>query len=219
MSEGLTTADGTPVDVAPVGTDEGFAAVMAAQARNADAEQAPAPPRTDPEAPYGRKADGTPKKAPGRPRKAAEPRVQAPSAADKGQKPKDYTEALTGVMQLAWGVTAPLAPADAAAIKISTPAMVKAWNGLAQENARVARGIDWLTSGSAVGAAVMVTVPLVLQLGVNHGVVPHQRLAKLGVRDPAELAEVTRQDIAAADETARAWAEQEAEERAHAVWS
>lgn len=193
MAEGLTTADGTPVDVPAAGTDEDFAAVMATQARNAEPEAA-APPRRDPEAPYGRKADGTPRRAPGRRPKAAEPRVQAPSAADKGEK-RDYTEALTGVMQLAWGVTAPLAPADAAAIKGATPGMVAAWNALAQENRHVAKGVEWLTSGSAVGAAVVATVPLVLQLAVNHGAVPRERVMSLGVRDPQELAAITVSDL------------------------
>jgi hypothetical protein len=207
MAEGLTTSDGKPVEgVNPIGDEQGFADLMAEQARAADSpigETAPAPPKKDPEAPYGRKADGTPKKAAGRPRKdqATKPRVEAPKAA----RPKrDYTRDLTGLMQTLWGATVAFAPADAGAIQVHGEPMVKAWNDLAQENAQVARGIEWLTTGTAYGAVVMTTAPLVLQLLANHGVLPGERLQPLGVQDPRVLAEL-------ATDTVRGMAEQGAQ--------
>ncbi|WP_301177228.1 hypothetical protein [Actinomadura geliboluensis] len=196
MAEGLQTEDGTPVDVPPVGEptpDQKWAAAMAAP--EPDEPQAPAPPKKDPEAPYGRRADGTPKKGPGgrppKPKaqtKAERPRVQA-------NRSRDFTGPLNDVLRLGWGVLAISAPADAGALKVHGPGMVEAWNALAQENATVARGIEWLTTGSAYGAVVMATVPMVLQVLANHGRLPHQQLGALGVQDPAELAEVTAADV------------------------
>ena len=207
VAEGLTTADGTPVtDVPPVADEAAdFAKLQAGLAAAADAkpeQKAPAPPKKDP-APYGYKADGTPKKAAGRPRKdkANAPRVQSPKKA-AGAK-RDYTKDLTGLVQTLWGATAAFAPADAGAIQVHGPGLVKAWNDLAQENSQVARGIEWLTTGSAYGAAVMATAPLVLQLLANHGVLPGERLAPLGVQDPAALAQL-------AHDTVRGMAEQAA---------
>lgn len=202
MAEGLTTADGTPVtDVPPVADEQAdFAALQANLAAAADAEpaeekkKAPAPPKKDP-APYGYKADGTPKKAAGRPRKdtANKPRVQSPKKA-AGAK-RDYTADLTGLVQTLWGATAAFAPADAGAIQVHGPGMVKAWNDLAQENSQVARGIEWLTTGSAYGAVVMTTAPLILQILANHQVLPGERLQQLGVQNPADLAELTKQTL------------------------
>lgn len=195
MPEGLVTAEGAAVGVEPV---QEFAKLQAAQAQAADdAAEAAAPPKKDPDAPYGRTKDGKPKRGPGgRPAKAKadQPRVAAKAA---GGTPKDFTQPLTEVVQLAWGVLATTSPADAAAVKTAGPGLVSAWNNLAQENATVARGIEWLTTGSAYGAVVMATAPLVLQVMANHGRLPADRVAALGVRDPAELAAETAADVQA----------------------
>jgi hypothetical protein len=62
VAEGLTTTDGQPVDL-----DQAEKQFHASMAAPDPAEPThPAPPLKDPEAPYGRKADGTPRKrAPG----------------------------------------------------------------------------------------------------------------------------------------------------------
>jgi hypothetical protein len=195
MAEGLQTADGQKVDVPPVGDEQGFAETMTGAARVADGEQPemPAPPRKDPEAPYGRTKDGKPKRGPGGRPSRDKPRVEKPKAA---QSKRDFTEPLTGVVQLGWTVLAPTAPADAAALKLAGPGMVAAWNQLAQENATVARGIEWLTSGGSYGAVVVATVPFVLQLMANHGRLPAERVAALGVHDPAQLEAITAADVA-----------------------
>lgn len=209
MPEGLTTADGQPVNADPVGSEDAdFAQMMVGAAKAADsdtAKEAPAPPKKNAEAPYGYKDDGTPKKAAGRPRKdkASQPRVTAPK---KAAGKKDYTADLKGLVQTLWGATAAFAPADAGAILIHGEPMVKAWNDLAAENAQVAKGIEWLTTGSAYGAVVMTTAPLVMQLLVNHGAVPHDRLAPLGVHAPEALAEYTRQTVQGMAEQAQSQA-------------
>lgn len=200
------TADGAPVAAPPV--DQEFAALQAAQAAAADEEpEHAAPPKKDAEAPYGRRADGTPKKGPGgrppvkKPAKADQPRVAAASGVKK-----DFTVELTGLVQTAWGALAAFSPADAGAVKLAGPGLVASWNALAQENAGVARGIEWLTSGSVYGAVVMATAPLVMQIMANHGRIDAERVAALGVQDPEKLAEMTVQDIQAMAEQAAAQA-------------
>ncbi len=206
MAEGLQTETGEPIDVPPVATptpDQEWAAAMAAP--EPDEKQAPAPPKKDPEAPYGRRADGTPKKRPGgRPPKAKQ-QVKAEKPRTQSAR-TDFTEPLDDVARLAWGVLAVTAPADAAAVKTHAPGMVKAWNALAQENQAVARGIEWLTTGSAYGAVVMATVPLVLQVLANHGRLDHRQLGGLGIADPAVLAEITAADIELMQQAAEAHA-------------
>jgi hypothetical protein len=84
MPEGLATADGEKIDLDHV--DQEFAAAMAAP--SADEPEHPAPPDLpppDPEAPYGRKLDGTPKKAPGgRPAKSRTTTQKAIGAGPQG---------------------------------------------------------------------------------------------------------------------------------------
>jgi predicted flap endonuclease-1-like 5' DNA nuclease len=197
MPEGLMTAAGESVDLDD--SERVFAAAMAAP--SPDSPEFASPPKKDPDAPWGYKADGTAKKAPGRPRKDTA-RVQAgpvpaPAAPSKPKlpgKPKDYAEELTGLVQLSWGLLATFSPADAAAVKIHGPGMVKAWNQAAQENAMVAKGIDWLTSGGVWGAVVMATAPFALQVAANHGAkVP--ALGGMGMATPDQLAEMTRADL------------------------
>lgn len=205
MAEGLQTEDGTPIDVPPVGKptpEQEWAAAMAAP--EPDEPTAPAPPKKDPEAPYGRKADGSPKKGPGGrpPKKDQQVKAEKPRV----QTRKDFTGPLDDLARLGWGVLAVSSPADAAALKVHAPGMVQAWNALAQENAAVARGIEWLTTGSAYGAVVMATVPMVLQVLANHGRLDHERLGALGVHDPAGLAEITAADVQMMQDAAAAQA-------------
>lgn len=209
MPEGVAGPDGKPVNVDQAAQQE-FARAMSAP--ETDDEQAPAPPKRDKDAPYGYKADGTPRKGPqGRRPKdddgSGAPRVKAPSP-KQAAGPKasvDFTKELTGLTQLAWGVLATISPADAGAVRLVGPGMVTAWNGLAQENAQVARGIEWLTSGSAYGAVVMATAPLVLQILANHGRINPESVSALGVQSPEALAQMTAGDI---QEMAEAQAQQ-----------
>lgn len=87
MPEGLATADGETIDIDRV--EQEFAAAMAAPA--GDEAEAASPPDiglVDPEAPFGRKADGTPKKGPGGRPPKDRPRVtdKAPKALSGPQK-------------------------------------------------------------------------------------------------------------------------------------
>lgn len=59
---------------------------------------------------------------------------------------------------------------DAAALFLYGPKVAEKWGDLAATNEKVARGIDWITEGSesVIGAAVIATLPLVLQAWRNH---------------------------------------------------
>lgn len=207
MGEGLKSADGTVLDVPAAGDDDAAKAFAAAMAAPEPGEpEMPAPPAKDPDAPYGRKADGSPKKGPGGRPPKEQPRVQA---APKGRhaataKARDYRRDLTGIVQLGWGVLATTSPADAGALKVHGPGVVEAFNQLAQENSKVAQGIEWLTTGSTYGAVVMATAPLIMQVMANHNRLPYDRVAALGVAPPEQLAEMTMADVSAMTQAAAA---------------
>jgi hypothetical protein len=166
--------DGSPVQV-HVQTPEQqqleqqFEAAMAAPE-----SEIPPPPRAeplDPEAPYGRKADGTPKRGPGgRPpkaKRAEEPRVTStpPAAAGVGGPVRDYGPQLDNLAGGVWNLLAMLPPtqAQAAIFKVHRPGLVYGLNLAAQQNEKVRAGVDWLTAESWLIALGMVMIPFTLQ--------------------------------------------------------
>lgn len=165
------TADGAAVDVPPV--NQAFAGLQAAQAAAADA-QAEAPPKkepADPEAPYGRRADGTPKKGPGgRPAKrgkADEPRVTAAPAAAAGGPKRDYSEPLAEIADAIW-VTMAMAPhptvmAQAALWKANKAGLVAGFNMAAQNNGMIRRAVEASEKATWVVALAGAVLPLVQQ--------------------------------------------------------
>jgi hypothetical protein len=188
--EGLRTPEGEAIDV-----QQAFASAMVEQANTANEEPLhEPPPKKDPSPPARKRRTG-------RPSKADQPRVTN-KVGSVSSKPKDYTQQLTGIVQLSWGVLAATNPADAAAVKMHGPGIVQSVNQLAQENSTVAKGIEFLTTGSAIGAVVFAVMPLVAQIAANHGRVNPDRLTALGVQDPEKLAEVTRNDVHAMQEAA-----------------
>lgn len=213
MPEGLLTAEGTRVDIPPI-TGE-FASLQAAQAQAADdqaaADEHAAPPKKDPEAPYGRKADGTPKKGPGgRPAKhvpkAEQPRVTEAPAADGQQR--DYSEPLAELADAVW-VSMAMAPyptleAQAALWKAHKPGLVAGFNVAAQNNGRIRRLVEKsekVTWVLALAGAVLPLVQQSIQLWTN----PAQELEEGSGRTlVGELAAATRRDLA---DMARAQAE------------
>jgi hypothetical protein len=157
MAEGLTLADGTPVDIDAAGQQ--FAAAMAAP-EPGEAPDYPAPPRKDPEAPYGYMDDGvTPKKAMGRPKSdpASKPRTAktVPAAPPRGSKSsavaeaRDYTQGLTDVGTAVWVGLAGLPWTRPYSVlwRAQVPAMARAWNAAAQENAQVRVKVAKIASG------------------------------------------------------------------------
>lgn len=182
MAEGVVGADGAAVEV------PGGAQVPAAPGGPAY----PPPPRrgaapADPEAPYGRKADGSPRAKPGAKPQTAKPRTErsAPASAPSTPGPAaDYTQELADFGEAVWlGMAAlPFTRAPAALWKLALPGQVRAWNEAARQNETVRGYVERLGGGPTwiVGIAVA-SAPLVGGLAAM-------------MRDPAiraELAAVT----------------------------
>ena len=184
MAEGLSTADGQRIDLDDV--DQEFAAAMAAP--SGDDPEAPGPPDigpVDPDAPYGRKVDGTPKKAPGgRPPKArTTDRKALPSgSAEKDTKgSKSAGDAQTyakGLEEFLAGVALALAvlpvPQDELRVRLRVQAHVlrETGDGLAAglgacaEHNSVARwAVEKLTTGGGawVFPAALAVAPFAVQ--------------------------------------------------------
>jgi len=176
MPEQLATADGRKVDLDDA--DRAFAAAMAAP--RGDEPEAPAPPKrepVDPEAPFGRKVDGTPKRAPGgRPPKPRE--IEAPKTAGKAQdgpKGQDYAK---GIAEFLGGVQLALAvlPCPNEAVRIharyQSAVIEKTGDGLATglgtvaEHSSVVRwGVEKLTQGG--GAWIFPAVVAIAPFAVS----------------------------------------------------
>lgn len=158
------------------------------------------PPMADPEAPYGRKADGTPKARPGRkPADGSAPRQTAPKPSRKAATPRarvaapDYRAGIAGVLQVPTAALAmagrfkPVLAYDAAAIAIHTPSIAEALNTLAQEEPRVAAVLDRVLAIGPYGAIVGVAVALTAQIAVNHKRLPAEAGAAFGAVEPDTL--------------------------------
>lgn len=173
------------------------------------------PPTEDPtisdEAPYGRKADGTPKAKPGRkpspvgpsarvsdgasPRPTvgpSAPRKRAPSAR-KTKGGTDYSEGIAGILQMAampfaLAGTKDLAfAADAVAIVNATPDVASALNELAQTQPAIAAALDKILAVGPYGILISALIPMFVQILANHKVMPIEMAKGLGAQTPEQL--------------------------------
>lgn len=179
-----------------IAVDPDLARQALGDALDADAAAQPAaeapprrqpPPDATPEAPWGFKADGTPRKGPpgpGRPRRSdpdSRPRTQpdtpdspssstpSSSSAAADAAPVDYTEDIGSALVLGWMClsTIPFTHAHAAIVRRSMPELAPAWNTAAQQNATVRRYVRKLSGDGSWSWVIPVTVattPLVLGL-------------------------------------------------------
>ncbi len=183
MPEGLLTADGRAIDLENVDVDRQFAAAMAAPP--ADDPEAPAPPDVppfDPEAPYGRKIDGTPKVRPGGRPPKERPRTTtkaAAAAADPKGKPAeakpDYAEGLKEFFGgIALGLAVIPVPKDETRIRIRLQGAVlkETGDGLAtglgitaEHNGIVRWGVEKVTAGGGawIFPAALAIMPFAIQ--------------------------------------------------------
>ncbi len=182
MPEGLSTVDGRAIDLENVDVDRQFAAAMAAPP--ADDPEAPAPPDVppfDPDAPFGRKIDGTPKTRPGgrppkeRPRTTTAAAVNASQTPGKpGPKP-DYT---AGLKEFLGGIALAAAvlpvPNETLRVRVRMQAAVLKDTGdglatglgiTAEHNSIVRWGVEKLTAGGAgwVFPAALAVMPFAIQ--------------------------------------------------------
>lgn len=99
---------------------------------------------------------------------------------------KQYSAKMRKLMQTAFRVTAAKEQtvADSAALIMHSENISEKFGNLAEADARVARGIDWLVDGSEnpYAAAITATVPLILQMIRNHE--PQLEPAQRGIRVP-----------------------------------
>ena len=205
MPETLETADGAPVPLDD--TDARFAAAMAAP--RGDEPEHPAPPErppADPEAPFGRKIDGTPKKRPGgrpptRPREITAPPAAAGSSSARSSPPsagpQDYTGGLTEFSEALWMVLAATpVPWETIRIRVRAQAWVLAQNQagvvqgvniMAQHNGTVRAGVEKLTTGSAgwVLPAVMALAPFGVQTALIWRAPPNGDMEALAAQTEA----------------------------------
>lgn len=157
----------------------------------------------DPEAPYGRKADGTPKRKPG-PAKGTNPAPRAtgglaaprPTNRRKNQTTRtraatpNYRDGVAGLLQIPAFILAsagrlnPALEYDGIAVATHTPAIAEAVHAMALEEPRVAAVLDKILSVGPYGALLGAMVPLVAQIAVNHKKLPP---GTLGTSEPEAL--------------------------------
>ena len=149
---------------------------------------------TDPEAPYGRKNDGTPKKRPGPPKGSSGPgntrtRVGAgPRAATKARQ-VDYRPGILGISQ---ALSLPLSMSektlpDAWAIDSYAPGVAEALNQLAEERPEVAAMLDRILAAGPYGALIAALLPMLIQIAYNHGLIPESIAEKTGAHSPQAI--------------------------------
>lgn len=160
----------------------------------------------DPEAPYGRRPDGTPRAKPG-PKKSTGPGSSRPAATAPPRRPggparpatakkgaTDYRPGINGLLQIAafplalGGKVRPALALDAAAIQIHGPGIAEALNAIAQERPEVAAALDRVLSVGPYGLLIGAVIPLVAQIATNHKKLPDVVASSMGAIPRDELA-------------------------------
>ena len=115
------------------------------------------------------------------------PRAAAPKRASGKQRVRE--EAAAGVFQIV-GFGAMLAGwhADAGAIQVHGPGIAHGVASMAEGNPKIAAGLDKLAETGPYGEAIILIMPLALQLMANHGLVKPELVASAGVVHPDTLA-------------------------------
>lgn len=147
------------------------------------------------------------------PKGAARPK--APSKAPSG-KVAAREEAANGIGQIiAFGAMATGNLADAGAIGMHWPGMSHEAAMIAETHKPTANLLDKLLEVGPFGNMIVLALPLVAQLLVNHKVLPAEAMAGAGAVPPAALEASVKADMAkAALQAMRAQAEAESELRA-----
>lgn len=153
-----------------------------------------------PDAPWGRKADGTPRKRPGarpgqfvganagRTPRAPGPRKTAASSRARQTTGTDYRPGIIGLIQIPAAILGGLGmkdetfALDGAALVMHSPGIAEALNDIAQDNLAVAAALDKILAVGPYGAIIGALLPLVAQIAANHKALPDQVLAGMGAQ-------------------------------------
>jgi len=75
---------------------------------------------------------------------------------------------------------------DGMVIANNAPQMAAAWAALARQNPQVEKVLRSLMSGGAFGAVVITTLPVIIAISANHGLLPEQVGAMVGAPIPVK---------------------------------
>lgn len=122
-------------------------------------------------------------------------------------------EAVDGAFQLAgFALIVGRQYADAGALGIHGPAISRELVDLSDKNEKIAKALDYLTEAGPYAGLIVATMPLILQVMANHGIVKAEMVATGGVVPPAALESQVKADMARqAAEALRAQHEAEAQ--------
>ncbi len=153
----------------------------------------------DPEAPYGRFANGKPRKSPAgsraggkRPAGRRRPATPRKTTGAKKTTGPDYVGASMGIVSVLQVVTGtagtitkdPAFRADTATLVVMGPALAQVSGDLAQDEARWASVLDRMSTGAKWSPPLVVAVGFIAQLAVNHGLLP---AGLMGTRTPEQM--------------------------------
>lgn len=165
---------------------------------------------TDPDAPWGRRADGSPKAKPGRPAGTpdgaprtrttqrrrmtapAPPKRTAPKRTAKPTMP-DYVPGLVGIAQVVAaplmiaGLKSPALAADAAALTLHAEPIAQAMQATAEQVPAFAAVLDKVLTVGPYGALLAAVMPLAVQVMANHGLLPPPVAQAMGAQSPEAL--------------------------------
>ena len=147
------------------------------------------------DAPWGLKADGTPRAKPGRkssPGSGTTARRSTGSSRSRKNQ-KDYRPAVTGLIQMVAfpltmaGTAKPEFALDGAALIVHSPAVADALHEIAINNPEVARVLESLMAVGPYGALIGAVIPLAIQICANHKILPSEVTTNLGALPPEDL--------------------------------
>jgi hypothetical protein len=149
------------------------------------------------EAPWGVKADGTPRAKPGRKSSGSttgtRTTTRASTSRSRRKNEPDYRPAISGLLQMVAfpltmaGTAKPEFALDGAAIIIHTPAISEALHEVAINNPQVAAVLEQLMAVGPYGALIGALIPLAIQISANHKILPPSVTDNLGALPPDAL--------------------------------
>lgn len=136
----------------------------------------------DPEAPYGRFKNGKPRKNP--PKGVSAPRAKS---GYKSKTKTDYRPGFRGIAQMGAFVAGFFSPHDAVAVLDHTEGIAEAVQVTADSDPKFAAAMDRILSAGPYAALLSATIPLVMQICHNHGVINDQMIKGLGGKTRDEI--------------------------------